>query len=177
MGYRSDVRISTNTNGYGRLTDLVGDELATTLAPTTIDFNGDSVILGWDDIKWYDWEGDVRAVMDALRTLREEEYPYEFIRLGESDGDEEFMESEYELLNRHIEVSKHIDVWSGEYWLYRGDVKVTPEEVAAELNLSNPDVSESDVVRWLYKNPTVRDYLDERLHELAVRALADLYKE
>jgi len=175
MGYRSDVRINTNTNGYGRLTDLVGDEL-TALAPT-IDVDGDSVILGWDDIKWYDWEGDVRAIMNAIHTIREEGYPYEFIRIGESDDDEEFMNSNEHLLDRHIEVNRHIDVWSGEYWFYKSDIKVTPEEVAAELNLSNPDVSESDVVRWFYKNPTVKEYLNERMHELAVRALADLYEE
>ena len=97
MSYCSDVRINTNVMGHSRLIDLVGDEL-TILSPT-IDVDGDSVILGWDGTDWRD--SKCFSVEMALRTLDMEGYPYEFIRLGESDGDEEFMNSNEELLDRH----------------------------------------------------------------------------
>lgn len=100
MGYRSDVRIATTREGYNRICKRV-DKLSEgrdgypligmKRKPEFVEKGGDSVVFGWDWIKWY--EGmyvDVTNVMTALAEIEADGLPYEFCRVGEEYDDIEF---------------------------------------------------------------------------------------
>lgn len=94
MGYRSNVRISTNRAGYKELfksvsNSLNGDSFYDLFSTNGLDFYDeykDSVIFGWDYVKWYEEYDEVSIVMDTLKRLGDK-YPFEFIRVGEDDND------------------------------------------------------------------------------------------
>lgn len=96
MGYYSDVRISTDKTGYDKFIERCRPEVKylfgrTTNEPEFVDEDGDSVVFGWNSVKWYDWFGDVKSVMKALRTLGDEGYSFEYLRVGEDPEDIERM--------------------------------------------------------------------------------------
>lgn len=95
MGYRSDVRIVTSKEGFEKLKEFVAEYLKehnedyNLLDECDIKEEGkNQCYLGWDSIKWYeDSYDDVDAVMNGLRSLRENNYSYRFMRIGESYDD------------------------------------------------------------------------------------------
>jgi len=96
MGYYSDVRISTNKSGYEKFVEACRPESKWLFGPVTnepefFDEDGDSVVFGWNSVKWYDWFGDVKSVMKALHTLGDEGYSFEYLRVGEDPEDIERM--------------------------------------------------------------------------------------
>lgn len=121
MGYRSDVRIATTHEGYERVCKRV-DELSegrntypligTKRAPEFFEEEDDSVVFGWDWIKWYDgMYTDVTNVMTALAEIEGAGLPYEFCRIGESWDDIEFRAScNNEELAVHVEPSVAIEI-------------------------------------------------------------------
>lgn len=122
MGYRSEVRITTTREGYDRMCEFVdglseGREcyplMGTKRQPEFFDEEHESVVFGWDSIKWY--EGlfaDIDNVVKALGELEESDIPYEFCRIGESWDDIEFHTcGENEELALHIEPSVAIDIF------------------------------------------------------------------
>ena len=99
MGYRSDVRIMISKKGYDELkkyTDNYLFEKNWGYGNLLNEFdvravNNDTVYLGWNDIKWYDYEDyeDVNAIVYGLKHLEENDYSYRFARLGEDYDDYE----------------------------------------------------------------------------------------
>lgn len=103
MGYYSNVRVSTTKKGYEDFLSYVPDEFKDPkkwclfdqdAKPYIIDEAGDSVIFGWDSVKWYENWGlttsgenpfaDVDAVMKAIRRVIDEGMePLYYIRVGE----------------------------------------------------------------------------------------------
>lgn len=99
MGYYSDIVIVTTEDGYKRLTDLIAQR--TNLE----DLLGDCevkhgtigkeshehlyVSLRWNGQKWYEEYEDVKAVMDSLDGLENENIPYRYTRVGEDYDDVE----------------------------------------------------------------------------------------
>lgn len=134
MGYYSDVRFNTNKAGYQEFLSYLPDEFKdpfdwglfdTEGKPEAYDEDGDSVIFGWWDKKWYTDYGttsdgrrpfaDVEAVMDAFnRVVDNGEHPIEYIRIGEDEFDVEHLGStfnERESLSRHLESRISVCVW------------------------------------------------------------------
>lgn len=97
MSYRSDVKLVTTKAGWERLEQAVGkvrsdDEYeywVTTEGESERPCEGKYVLAEWDNIPWYDWEGDVAALMTELRQFDKLGIPYEFVRAGEEYGDVE----------------------------------------------------------------------------------------
>lgn len=123
MGYRSEVRIATTREAYDLMcekVDFLSDGLDSyplmgTERPTDFfDEKGDSVVFGWDSIKWNEsLFTDVRNVLEALDEIGEGEFPYEFCRVGEDWDDIVFRTSGCnEELELHIEPTVDIDVFS-----------------------------------------------------------------
>ena len=77
--------------------------------------NSDSVYLGWNDIKWYDYE-DVNAIVYGLKYLEENDYSYRFARLGEDydDYEEKYYDSDSEKEN-HLEFPSVLREFEDEY--------------------------------------------------------------
>ena len=80
--------------------------------------NNDSVYLGWNDIKWYDYEDyeDVNAIVYGLKYLEENDYSYRFARLGEDydDYEEKYYDSDSEKEN-HLEFPSVLREFEDEY--------------------------------------------------------------
>lgn len=52
-------------------------------------FKDETVVFGWDWIKWDREFTDVKFVMEFLEEMEEFGHPYSFVRLGEEKGDDE----------------------------------------------------------------------------------------
>ena len=80
--------------------------------------NNDTVYLGWNDIKWYDYEDyeDVNAIVYGLKHLEENDYSYRFARLGEDydDFEEKYYDSDSEKEN-HLEFPSVLREFEDEY--------------------------------------------------------------
>ncbi len=87
--------------------------IGTKRQPEFYDEEHESVVFGWDGIKWYEnIFADVGNIVKALDELEANGIPYEFCRIGESWDDIEFTTSgENDELALHIEPSVVIDVF------------------------------------------------------------------
>jgi len=104
MGYRSDVRIVISKEGYEKLKEFVkeylkdDDEICNLLEECDIKQEGKKqYYLGWNYVKWYeDIYKDAESIMEGLNYLRENEYSYRYMRIGESydDIEEQFYDGE-----------------------------------------------------------------------------------
>lgn len=101
MSY-SDVRICTTIKGFELMNNFVAENLdltsytnlLTTLDVETKDVALDYIFFGWKMIKWYEFQNkDVIAVMGSLKVLQENDIPYRYIRVDDSnEGDIETMD-------------------------------------------------------------------------------------
>lgn len=109
MGYYSNVKFSTTEAGYEEFLSYIPDEFKDPAkwglfgrdgVPEVYDVVGDSVIFGWDSVKWYlDWGtrtdgsdpfADVKAVMDAFNKVVDNDLnPIWYVRTGEEYMDVE----------------------------------------------------------------------------------------
>ena len=115
MGYYSNIRFNTNRDGYQKMLNALKDETKRELfydngKPPIYDEKGDSIVFGWDSIRWYiDPTDDVEFVFN---NLRDEGVPFEFFRVGEEDGDvecyEDFVAREEGMLERFLEIEIRI---------------------------------------------------------------------
>ena len=96
MGYRSDIRFSTTKDGYKEFLSHIPNEVLSRYSwmfsadgtPLEFDEDGNSVVFGWNQIKWYDGDAEVDAVMDAYRKVRDLGVePICYIRVGEDYDD------------------------------------------------------------------------------------------
>ena len=113
MGYRSDVRISTNKADYQKFVEYVGNikGLISDNGPEFYDEDEDSVIFGWDQVKWYEEYDDVSTVMNALDELSGE-CCFEYIRVGDDDDDiEHRVYGNWWNLERHLGTETRIVWW------------------------------------------------------------------
>ena len=112
MGYYSEVRICTSRAGFERFKELVPDEGKALFETGQLKGYGNSVIFGWEFVKWYEWLPDVTAIMRAMDLLCSEGYPLEFIRIGENydDNDERHYNDTSEL-SRHIYITRRISTY------------------------------------------------------------------
>lgn len=97
MGYRSDVRIITSKKGFEKLSDFVKKylekeekdlneyNLLESLEIKTI--GKDQYYFGWNYLKWYDGYTEVDAINEGLEYLRENEFSYRFMEIGEDYSD------------------------------------------------------------------------------------------
>lgn len=134
MGYYSDVRFNTNKAGYEEFLSYLPDEFKDDTKwglfnadgePEVYDEEGDSVIFGWYDVKWYTDYGtttdgrspfaDVEAVMEAFHKVDDNGvHPIEYMRIGEDEFDVEHLGSTYtdgEELERHLESRISVCIW------------------------------------------------------------------
>lgn len=98
MAYRSDVRIVVSNRGYNELKNYVDTNLPKDCRQynllNLVDVQKqaeDQVYLGWDEVKWYEDTGfkEVETIMNGLNYLRDNEYSYNYARLGEDTSDYE----------------------------------------------------------------------------------------
>ena len=113
MGYRSDVAIALLKEDYPKFlkmySDLRNNDFIEDFSPDKVEEIQDTIIIHLNDVKWYDWAyEDVKAVM---RILHEEEFPYEFLRIGEEHDDIDSEQFEEDALGAHLEVCTSINVW------------------------------------------------------------------
>lgn len=104
MGYRSDVGIVTNDEGWKIIARANIAALERPVHPSTmLCHNSDTHIVFsragcyagfslkiWHDVKWYmTTDPEVRAIMEALDTLDDKGIPYTYVRIGEDITDAE----------------------------------------------------------------------------------------
>ena len=89
MGYNSDIRIVTSSDGYEKLKEFVKTylnehkEIRNLLEHCDIKQEGkEQIYFGWNDIRWYENDyNDVTAIMEGLDYLEENEYSYRYSRI------------------------------------------------------------------------------------------------
>lgn len=105
MAYRSDVRIVVSSKGYEELKKYVSDNLPPDLKQYNLLDNTDlkllrkdQIMLGWNAVKWYEYADfeEVDSIMDGLDSLKDKNYSYRYVRLGEQfdDIDEKYVDGE-----------------------------------------------------------------------------------
>lgn len=105
MAYRSDVRIVVSSKGYEELKKYVSDNLPPDLKQYNLLDNTDlkllrkdQIMLGWNAVKWYEYTDfkEVDSIMDGLVSLKDKNYSYRYVRLGEQfdDIDEKYVDGE-----------------------------------------------------------------------------------
>ena len=112
MGYYSDVMVSTTREGYERIKELAGDGMNGHEVKVCA---ADSVVFGWDGVKWYPYFDEVADVMWALHQAADEGIPWEYVEVGE-DGRADWEVSEDDEypnpgLKYHIEAQTNIAIW------------------------------------------------------------------
>lgn len=105
MAYRSDVRIVVSSKGYEELKKYVSDNLPPDLKQYNLLDNTDlkllrkdQIMFGWNAVKWYEYANfkEVDSIMDGLDSLKDKNYSYRYVRLGEQfdDIDEKYIDGE-----------------------------------------------------------------------------------
>ena len=95
MGYYSDVKLIVDKSAYEeRLKQIIADRFEA----DEIEMKSDKVMLSWWSVKWYDdFEviREIRQFIDSLEAGHEygedDGMEYEFMRVGEDDGDTEHL--------------------------------------------------------------------------------------
>ena len=106
MGYRSDVRVLTDSEGFEKMQDIAWKlaeernlDKSSVLFP---EFGEDSsrrynyydaqesyLCFGFDFVKWYDGYEDVDLFMDVLKVANKDGVDWQFMRVGEEYDDVE----------------------------------------------------------------------------------------
>lgn len=106
MAYESNVALMLNQNDYEALRNKFQELNNEARVWLTVaekrgerNFNRDKehdeyVYLYWEDIKWSEKLPEVKAVMDHIREMQNQNHTYDFVRLGD---DEEDMEHRYNI--------------------------------------------------------------------------------
>lgn len=106
MGNRSDVRMIASKKGF----QMLGEFISKYLEDRRSDDNlfkymdikkscNDFVYLGWNDIKWYEFDDNfvgIQALYNGLKKLKEKGYSYRLSILGENYDDFESYDFEGE---------------------------------------------------------------------------------
>lgn len=101
MGYRSDVRVMTNLEGFETMQEIAFEiqerEGIEDVFPMQgqdpdeffdcYDAQEDYLCFGFDWVKWYDSYKDVSLFMEILEVANERGIDWQFIRIGEEFGD------------------------------------------------------------------------------------------
>ena len=130
MAYRSDVRIVVSNRGYRELETFVDLNLPKDVknynllkSPDVKKQGSDQIYFGWDSVKWYEDTGflEVETIMNGLNHLRDNEYSYNYARLGEevSDYEEKYFEGdndkdvslEFPQLERYFDDDQFISIY------------------------------------------------------------------
>lgn len=109
MGYRSDVRIITSKKGFDELkkyvSNVLGDDnLKINLIenPDILSIHKNYVLIGWDDIKWYEYCDfkEIDSILDGLNYLSENNYSYQLSKMGENldDFNEEYIQNDNDIV-------------------------------------------------------------------------------
>lgn len=109
MGYMSDVRIVTSKEGFEKLKEFVKNYLKehqenyNLLDECDVKEEGkNQYYFGWNNIKWYENDfSDVDAIMEGLQHLKENDYSYRYMRIGEDR--EDYDQQDYDA-NRESEI-------------------------------------------------------------------------
>ena len=125
MGYRSDIKVLVSKEGFRELRDYVEKESVKFRKPELSDydfnllkhtdqirFDGDQVLISWNDVKWYEGSyEDVDLIMDGLTHLNNKGYSYRFYRVGESydDIEETCVDGELDQDLDYLWVVRYID--------------------------------------------------------------------
>lgn len=120
MGYYSDVAIVTTEDGYKTLTGLIAQKtdlnnllLDCEISHGTLGKEPNKysyVYLQFNNVKWYEESEDIKAVMDSLDDLENENIPYRFTRVGEDYDDVETNEYDDEGVLPFISVNRTISI-------------------------------------------------------------------
>ncbi len=125
MGYRSQVRIVLKKENYNELVEKFKKEISKDNYMFDIkryDFNyserdnGNIVLFGWDDIKWYHEYNDIQCVENYLNELYNKNIPFKIVIVGEDGASEEnfsdciMEDEEYEEKFNIIQAVSYIDI-------------------------------------------------------------------
>lgn len=111
MGYRSEIRVMTDTEGFEKMQEIAwklseerGLNVDFVLFPEVgedpekifdyYDAQGDYVCFGFEFVKWYDTYKDVALFMDTLKVANDNGVKWQFMRVGEVPGDVEIKTSD-----------------------------------------------------------------------------------
>lgn len=83
MGYRSDGKLWFSEEAK----ELFTNEIAEALSEYDVETAGNYTIYSFDGWKWYNSYPEIQLMENFMSELDEKEIPYEFIRMGEDDGD------------------------------------------------------------------------------------------
>lgn len=90
MGYRSDVILTMKQEKFKELLKTVDDNLALLiLEGSDIREKKEWILLSYHSVKWYDEYKDVKAIMDFIHNMHDDDFEYH--RLGEDPTDYEFL--------------------------------------------------------------------------------------
>ena len=111
MGYHSDVRVMTNLEGFEEMREIAWKlakekniDKTHVLLPEFgqdqdeffdyYDVQEDYLCFGFDWVKWYDDYNNVSLFMEVLKVVNESGIDWQFMRIGEDDGDIESISSD-----------------------------------------------------------------------------------
>lgn len=96
MSYRSDVKLITTREGWERIRKEVR-KLGVDEKYSLVSGVGEPICAGkyvlaeWDSVKWYEGrDEEVDAIMRELRKFDVEHIPYQYLRVGEDWGDNDY---------------------------------------------------------------------------------------
>ena len=83
MGYYSDVRFATNKAGFEEFKASLDEGVYRDwFDDGVIDAKGESVVFGWDYVKWYPSNPEVFAIMNAYHAAAAR-HPFQYVCVGE----------------------------------------------------------------------------------------------
>ncbi len=183
MGYRSDVRIMTTKKGFNELKKFTNKYLKNKNFEylnllEDLDFNKETEYakyFGWNNIKWYETcEGyeDVDAIIEGLNYLKDKDFSYRYVRIGESydDYEEMYNESDKES-EQDLEYPFMIRKFDDEYVIE----KMIENSKENSFNLSNIYVKdmldykleddESSTGGLSFSGETLKDFIDDDIDD------------
>lgn len=122
MGYYSQVTIQLEKNAFDMVMNSIEEFNRLYLSTDKYKFGPDCIfgkdnecVLQWNSIKWCDWYDDIKSVTKVLEELdkipddRLDGHRYEFLRVGESEGDIEHFANDNGYGSCYVETQIHID--------------------------------------------------------------------
>lgn len=127
MGYRSNIRVMTNLEGFELMQEMawdiaMGEEIADNMVLFPVigqdpdnffdyyDAQEDYLCFGVDWVKWYDDYEDVALFMDVLEKADEKGVKWQFMRVGEDTDDIEMLSSDNFYDNQIPVMYAHVEI-------------------------------------------------------------------
>lgn len=101
MGYRSEVAVAVEIEDYKKYIEGNSD-FTDLLNEAEIITNNKVVVINWQWIKWYSEYEDIAKFNSVLYNIAKNDHSYAFTRIGEANGDIEYVDAGEKDLGQYI---------------------------------------------------------------------------